>query len=310
MRQLTESDVQLQLDPVRLIDALAVAFRDRFESVVLPPRVYVETNPGLFLIMTCYDGKGSALGMKFVAVQKAPKRGDERIQATYVLFDPATARPELTVPANYLTDLRTAATSALATRWLARADVQVLGIFGTGRQACAHLRVLPLVRGFQRVMVCGRDRDRTRAFVQAAAIETDLPIEAVDAETCAAQSDVICTCTNSVTPLFNGRLLRPGTHLNLVGAFQPKTREVDSLAIERARIVVDTYEGAMSEAGDLLIPLAERRISREHILADLHELAAGKRRVLPDCRNITVFKSVGCALEDLVAAELLLAAQS
>jgi len=306
MQELTESDIRRRLDPIRVVSALETAFSDRFDSITLPPRVPVETAHGLFLIMTCYDRNGSALGMKLVAVQDAPRRADERIQATYILFDPATARPQLIVPANYLTDLRTAAASAVATKFLACADARVLGIFGTGRQACAHLKVLPLVRRFQRVLVCGRDADRSRAFADAATTVTDLPIEPADAQTCASQSNVICTCTNSGTPLFDGNLLRPGTHLNLVGAFQPQTREVDSATIQRACVVVDTYGGTLSEAGDLLIPLREGRISRQHILADLHELVSGKTPVRRDATSITVFKSVGCALEDLVTAELLL----
>ncbi|MGA8151811.1 MAG: ornithine cyclodeaminase family protein [Terriglobales bacterium] len=303
---LTEADVRRRLDAIRVIAALEAAFRDRFESVTLPPRVPLETNHGLFLIMTCYDRQGSALGMKVVAVQNAPTHAEERIQATYLLFDPATARPQLVVPANYLTDLRTAAASALATKFLAREDVRVLGIFGTGRQARAHLKVLPLVRRFQRVLVCGKDAGRSQAFAQAEAAATDLPLEAVDPQTCAAESDVICTCTSSGTPLFDGNLLRPGTHLNLVGAFQPQSREVDSVVIERASLVVDTYDGVLGEAGDLLIPLREGRISRRHVLADLHELVSGKKTVRRDAAGITVFKSVGCALEDLVTAELLL----
>ncbi len=306
MLRLTEDDIRRQLDPLRVIAALETAFRDRFDGITLPPRIHVETTQGLFLIMTCYERNGCALGMKFVTVQNAPLRPDERIQATYILFDPATARPKLIIPANYLTDLRTAAASALATKFLAREDVRVLGIFGTGRQARAHLKLLPLVRRFQRVLVCGKDAGQSRLFAQAAATDTTLSIEPADAQTCASESDVICACTTSATPLFEGTLLRPGTHLNLVGAFQPQNREVDSAAIQRACIVVDTYDGVLSEAGDLLIPLREGRISRPHVLADLHELVAGKKPVRRDAASITVFKSVGCALEDLVTAELLL----
>jgi len=306
MHQLTETDIRRQLDPVRVIAALEAAFRDRFDSITLPPRIYVETAQGFSLIMICYDRSGNALGMKLVTVQTTPVRPDERIQATYILFDPTTAHPKLIVPANYLTDLRTAAASALTTKFLAREDVRVLGIFGTGRQARAHLKLLPLVRQFQRVLVCGRDAGRSRAFAQAASTDTDLFIEPADAQTCASESDVICTCTTSATPLFDGNLLRPGTHLNLVGAFQPQNREVDSTAIHRACVVVDTYDGVLSEAGDLLIPLSEGRISRRHVLADLHELVAGEKLVRRDAASITVFKSVGCALEDLVTAELVL----
>ena len=306
MQELTEADVRRQLDPVRVIAGLETAFRERFDSVAMPPRVFIDTNEGFFLTMACYDRKGSALGMKFVTISSAPAGGHERIQATYILFDPATARPKLIAPANYLTAVRTAAASALATKFLAREDARVLGIFGTGRLAHAHLKVLPLVRRIERVLVCGRNRERSQAFARAMASQTDLPVESVDAQSCASKSDVICTCTSAGTPLFDGNLVRPGTHLNLVGAFQPQNREVDSDTVQRARVVVDTYDGVLGEAGDILIPLSEGRISRTHVLADLHELVSGTKRVQRDTAGISLFKSVGCALEDLATAELLL----
>jgi ornithine cyclodeaminase len=128
-------------------------------------------------------------------------------------------------------------------------------------------------------------------------------VEAADADRCAAESDVLCSCTNAKAPLFDGKLLRPGTHLNLVGAFQSHTREVDSVTIRQATVVVDTYDGAFAEAGDLLIPMREGVIGRDHIKMDLHELVNVKNLTRASA-EITVFKSVGCALEDLVAAEL------
>jgi ornithine cyclodeaminase/alanine dehydrogenase-like protein (mu-crystallin family) len=230
-----------------------------------------------------------------------------RVQATYLLLDPETAQPRLTIAANYLTDLRTAATSAVATKFLARPDSSTLGIFGTGRLARAHLTVLPLVRNFQRVLICGRNPSRSAEFVQQLSHElSGVTITAVDARTCAAESDVLCTCTSNSAPLFDGRDLRPGTHLNLVGAFRPETREVDTHTILRSRVVVDTYSAAASEVGELLIPLQEGAITRNHVAADLHELVSGTKQGRRSSEEITVFKSVGCALEDLVAAELLL----
>jgi ornithine cyclodeaminase len=113
---------------------------------------------------------------------------------------------------------------------------------------------------------------------------------------------VICTCTTTREPLFDGHWLRPGTHLNLVGAFQPETREVDDITLKRARVVVDTYEGALQEAGDLLIPIKNGTIERSHIVADLHEIAAKKNPGRLHRDDITLFKSVGCALEDLIVA--------
>jgi len=304
MRTLTEEDVRQKLDPARLIAVLESAFRDRYPSTEIPLRMHINLDSGIFLIMSCYDRARDALGMKLVTAQEAPAHPEERIQATYILFDPQTASPKLIVPANYLTDLRTAATSALATKFLAKQNVATLGIFGTGRQARAHLRVIPMVRNFQRVLVCGRTRAGTERFVGEES--GDIAIASADAVSLAAESDVICTCTTSPVPLFEGNLLRPGTHLNLVGSFQPHTREVDTITVQRSRIFVDTHDGCLAEAGDLLLPMKEGAITRDHIAADLHELVTNKKLGRSFADQITLFKSVGCALEDLVAAELLL----
>src|SRR5205809_4345995 len=142
--------------------------------------------------------------MKLVTVQETPAHPEERIQATYILFDSQTASPKLIVPANYLTDLRTAATSAVATKFLARETAATLGIFGTGRQARAHLRVLQLVRNFQRVLVCGRTRAGTESFVKE--LSGDIAIAPANAATVAAESDVICTCTTSSVFFFQAEV--------------------------------------------------------------------------------------------------------
>jgi ornithine cyclodeaminase/alanine dehydrogenase-like protein (mu-crystallin family) len=325
-RYLSEAEVRRMLHPVQLCAALEAAFRDRYPSISLPPRTHVELAHGIFLAMSCYDGAAGTLGMKLILVRDQDQVQDQdqvrdqdisaaddntalaegRIQATYLLLDPETAQPRLTIAANYLTDLRTAATSAVATKFLARPDASTLGIFGTGRLALAHLAVLPLARNIERVLVCGRNSARSAAFVRKVAAQLpDLSITAADARNCAAQSDVICTCTSNSGPLFDGRDLRPGTHLNLVGAFRPQTREVDTYAIARSRVVVDTYTTA-AEVGELFIPLQEGAIARDHVAADLHELISGKKQGRRSPEEVTVFKSVGCALEDLVAAELLL----
>src|SRR5207248_7639330 len=145
---------------------------------------------------------------------------------------------------------------------------------------------------------------QSQEFARQMSSELGIKSEAADATTCASKSDVICTCTTSSSPLFAGELLRPGTHLNLVGAFQPHTREVDQIAIQRGRVVVDTYDGALAEAGDLILPLQAGAIGREHLRADLHELVSGGR-IRESEDDITIFKSVGCALEDLATAVLL-----
>jgi ornithine cyclodeaminase/alanine dehydrogenase-like protein (mu-crystallin family) len=309
-----ESDVRRLLDSAQLIVAIEAAFRDRYPSIEISPRPLLQLSNGVFLTMSCYDPSVPALGMKLVTVRKNPGTAGG-VSATYLLLDPETADPRLTIAANYLTDLRTAATSAVATKFLSRPDASTLAIFGTGRLADTHLAILPLVRNFKRVLICGRDRVRSLEFVNrisavsplTESVSLDgLEISAADARACAAEADVICTCSSSPTPLFDGRDLRPGTHLNLVGAFQPHTREADTLTIQRARVVVDTYEAAKSEAGELIIPMKEGAIPPGHVVADLHELVSGKKQGRRSAEEITAFKSVGCALEDLVAAELIL----
>jgi alanine dehydrogenase len=305
MKMLTEAHVRERLDPLQVIAAVETAFRDRYPDVVIPARTHFETSDGIFLMMPCHDRRGRALGMKLVMVQSRPARAEDRVQATYLLLDPATAIPQAVIPAKYLTDVRTAATSAVATKFMARQDVRVLGIFGTGRQARVHAKLLPLVRRFERMLVCGRDATQSQRFAEEMSAELGLPVEPANASTCAAESDVLCTCTSSDKPLFDGNLLRPGTHINAVGTFQPDARELDSATVSRSRIVVATYDGASMQTGDLLIPMKEGAITRDNIVADLHELVSRRRPGRTRADEITLFKSVGCALEDLATAELL-----
>jgi len=250
--------------------------------------------------MPAYDSVVGFAGVKTVTVTKA--RG---VNAQYELLDPLTGAVLARMEANWLTDLRTAATSAVATSALARSDSHKLGIFGTGRQAEAHIAVLPRVRRFDRVLVCGTERGKVEVFCRSMADLYKIEVTPADAETCVRQSDVVCTCTTSRGPVFDGQWLKPGMHLNLIGAFQPDTREVDDATIQRSRLVVDTYAGALAEAGDLLIPLRNSDIKETHILADLHETVSGKKQVRRGPGDITLFKSVGCALEDLVTASLI-----
>jgi ornithine cyclodeaminase/alanine dehydrogenase-like protein (mu-crystallin family) len=305
MQVLSEDEVRKRLDPDQVIAAIESAFRNRYPSTVVPVRSNLQMFGGVFLAMPCYDGAGHALGMKLVVVQEKPQSSDDRVQATYLLLNPQTGRPSAIVAANYLTDLRTAATSAVATKFLAREQVRVLGVFGTGRQARAHIKVIPRVRRFEQVLVCGRSADASRDFAERMSAETGLPVAAADAKTCAAESHVLCTCTSSQTPLFDGNLLRAGVHLNLVGTFQPHAREVDSAAVQRARVFVESYDGAPKQAGELIIPMQEGVIGQAHVAGDLHELTGGKKLGRTSAGDITLFKSVGCALEDLVTAELL-----
>ncbi|PYY23407.1 MAG: ornithine cyclodeaminase family protein [Acidobacteria bacterium] len=301
----TDAELEALLDPLQVIGAMRAAFAGGLEKVSMPQRLHLETDTGTLLIMPCAIAGDEVCGVKMVSVSREA-RPEGRVKASYLMFETSTSRTIAVFEANHLTDLRTAATTALATEILARSDAVTLGIFGTGRQAKAHLAVLPRVRSFRRILISGTSATKTEAFVQQMRQQCECEIKAADAETCARSSDVICTCTSSVEPLFSGERIQPGTHLNLIGTFQPCAREVDSALIRRARVFVDTYEAAFAEAGEILVPLHAGEIGREHVLGDLHEIVSAVKAGRRSRDEITAFKSVGCALEDLVTAKLAL----
>jgi len=301
MLSLTEDQVKEFADVDAVIDGLRAAFaRDFSQTLEMPVRSSLALpDQGVLLVMPAYDRFLNVAGIKTVTVTRA--RG---VSATYELIDPCSGMALARMAANWLTDLRTAATSAVVTGVLARSDARTLGIFGTGRQAEAHIAVLPHVRKFSRIRVCGSGKNDTQQFCQTMSNRYRVQVDPADAESCVRQSDVVCTCTTSRVPVFDGRWLKPGMHLNLIGAFQPESREVDSETVLCSRVLVDTYEGAWAEAGDLLTPLSEGVIQKSDVMADLHEMLSGKKWVRTGADDITLFKSVGCALEDLVTAKL------
>jgi ornithine cyclodeaminase/alanine dehydrogenase-like protein (mu-crystallin family) len=301
---LTNEQVEKALTFELLIPALARAFKENFHSYRMTPRYTLSAGESAALIMSCHSG--SLLGVKVSTLTREPGRGPKVLRSSYSLFDGRTGDPCLFMDADVLTDLRTAATSAVATDALALPQARTLGVFGTGRLARAHIAALLKVREFSEILVCGSSPAKSISFAEQVMLEHGMAARPVDSATCATESDVICACTTSNTPLFDGSLLRPGVHLNLVGAFSPDHREVDTTTVKRARVLVDSRESALADAGDLLIPMREQAIASEHILADLHELLSGSHPVRMQPADITLFKSVGCAFEDLVAAEILL----
>lgn len=276
------------------IDALEAAFgAERLPEA--PLRTHVETPAGTLLLMPAFGEPG--VGVKLVTL--TPSNPDRRlpfIHAVYFLFEAVRQSPVALLDGAALTALRTAAVSGLATRHLARAEASRLAIFGAGVQARSHLRAMLAVRPIEDVVVVSRTREPAEALVKEAGVDARVgaPDEVGD-------HDLVCTCTTSATPVFDGSLLAPGTHVNAVGAYRPDLRELDTQTIERARVVVETREAAMEEAGDLLIAMKEGAIGQDHVVADLSEVVRGVTVRRTD-RDVTVFKSVGVAFEDLVVA--------
>ena len=308
MRILAREDLEALLPPGDVIAAVERAFRERAagRAPALPRAVLPMERHGVFLAMVSALPRLGALGTKLVTVVEGNrKRGLPTIHASYVLSDPENGAPLALMEAGFLTAVRTGATSALAARHLARPDSRVLTCFGAGVQARFQLLCMKAVLPLAEVRVVGRDAQRAAAFVEAMARELGIAVSRyIDRKAAVRGADVVTCATTSPRPVFSGRDLGPGCHVDLVGSFRPTTREADTMTIRKSRVVVDTYEGAWEEAGDLLIPIKAGAITRRHVKADLAEVVAGSRPGRTSPREITLFKSVGFAPEDAVTARL------
>jgi ornithine cyclodeaminase/alanine dehydrogenase-like protein (mu-crystallin family) len=297
MRNLDPDEVRASVTYAEAIDALAGAFGTGDPSAT-PLRSSVETASGAILLMPAAGP--DAAGVKLVTLTPGnAARGLPLINALYVLFDGATQAPVAVLDGAALTALRTSAVSALATRSLARPDAARLVVFGAGVQASAHVDAMRAVLPIEHVTVVGRDPEAAAALVER--IRADGLEASVGDAGSVTDADVVCTCTTSTTPLFDGATLPPGCHVNAIGAYRPDDREVDTTTVRRARVVVETREVAAEEAGDLLIPIAEGAIGWDHVEADLAELVRG-REVRRSRDDVTLFVSVGLAFEDLAVA--------
>jgi len=289
-----------------LVEALERMFR---EGCTAPVRhrhgIPVPGAPEASLLLMPAWQAGRYVGTKLVTVFPGNRaRGLAAVGATYVLMDGATGAVLALIDGEELTARRTAATSALAARFLARDDADTLLVVGTGRIAAALARTHAAVHpGFRQIEVWGRNPAHAAQLASSLRAE-GLPAGPVtDLETAARRADVITTATLSETPLIRGDWVRAGTHVDLVGGFTPRMREADDDLIARARVCADTREGALAEAGDLVGPIAAGRLDASSV-DDLAALCRGTAHGRRAGKDITVFKSVGAALEDLAAAIL------
>ncbi len=307
LRSFSADEVHAALDYPSLVEALRAAFRHSHEAMPVRQSYEVGFNgaPAHLLTMPAWE-RGKALGVKLVTVfPQNAVRGLGAVSSLYVMFDGETGVPRALIDGEALTNRRTAAASALASTYLSRPDSTTLLMIGTGHLAHHLPEAHAAVRPIERVLVWGRNGERAAALV-AKLNEKGLAAKAVaDLETALGQADIVSCATTSTEALVKGRHLRPGTHVDLTGAFTPKMRESDDEAVLRASAYVDTRAGALAEAGDILQPIAAGLLKPEAIRADLHELTTGALPGRRDDTEITLFKSVGAAIEDLAAASLL-----
>ncbi|MDB5822561.1 MAG: hypothetical protein JWR21_1265 [Herminiimonas sp.] len=295
-----------------LIAALRLAFT---QDIQAPPRHVhpIGTDPASVLLLMPVWQAQRHLGVKLVMVAPDNPRHDlPTVHSIFLLFDAATGVPIAMLDGEELTLRRTAASSALAATWLAREDSQTLLMVGTGALAPAMAAAHAAVRPLRRILVWGRHPEKSKDAAKRiceqlqgdglnANVET---VEVSGLEAAAATADIICCATTSKSPILHAAWLAPGTHVDLVGGFRPDMREADDALMGSASLFVDTCAGALAEAGDLLQPIANGTLKRESICAELADLAHGRHAGRTNASEITVFKSVGTALEDLCAAEL------
>ncbi|MBN9010876.1 MAG: ornithine cyclodeaminase family protein [Rhizobiales bacterium] len=308
MRFIDAAAIDQALDVPALVEALREAFRG---GITVPTRHH-HTVPragaadATFLLMPAWnDDPASFIGTKLVTIfPDNATRGQASVLGTYVLMEGATGRVVALLDGVALTLRRTAAASALAATYLARPDARRLLMVGAGALAPHLIAAHAAVRPIREVAIWNHRPERAEALA-ARLDRPGLAVRAVtdlDAEIAAA--DIVSAATLSTEPLVHGEALRPGTHVDLVGGFTPHMREADDAAIARARVHVDTRAGATKEAGDITQPLASGALAEGAILGDLFDLAAGRSIGRQGAGEITLFKSVGTAIEDLAAAAL------
>jgi alanine dehydrogenase len=307
MRFIDADSIHRLLDYPSLIDALREMFRigcevpSRHHHAIAPVQPGGRT--GTLLLMPAWQA-GEALGVKIVTVfPDNASRALPSVSGTYVLLDATTGAPHAMLDGAALTLRRTAAASALAADYLARRGAAVHLMVGTGALAphlcAAHAAVRPIAR----TLVWGRDPAKAALLAGRLRADRIAADPVADLAAAVAAADIVSCATLAREPLIRGDWLRPGTHLDLVGGYTPDMREADDRAVERASVYIDT-EAALREAGDIVQPLRTGILARQRIAGDLFDLTRGKATGRHDAAEITLFKSVGTALEDLAAARL------
>lgn len=301
---LSQRDVGELLSMRACIDVMAAALGAlaRGESQV-PLRTMIRLPGGadIFALMPAYVGAPAAVGAKIITVFPGNHGTPlDSHQGAVLLFNASNGALEAMLDATAITSIRTAAVSALATKLLARHDADDLAIIGSGVQARMHLEAISIVRSIQRVRIWSRNKANARAlrdrFAPAAEV-CDTTEQAVK------DASIICVATSASEPVLRGEWVASGAHVNAVGSATPRAREVDTALVVRSRLFVDSRVSALNEAGDVMIPIAEGEIGPGHIVAELGELVVGGNPGRRDRKEVTLFKSLGLAVEDIAAAQ-------
>ena len=306
-----QEDVRRLLPMDECIEIMAQTLRTLAGGDAIQPlrsAMWLPDKSRLLGVMPGYLGSPAVLGIKVITLFPDNLGTDfESHQGAVLLFDTDNGQLSAVIDAGEITAVRTAAVSAVATRQLAREDASDLALLGSGTQARTHLEAIALVRDVKRVRVWGRNHERARSFAEVESKRHNIRVEAVgDAHDAIDGADIICTTTASHEPVLKGEWISPGAHINAVGACIPKARELDTEAVLRSRLFVDRLESAHHEAGDFLIPRAQGKLGDDHLLGELGDVLVGKTSGRTSPADITLFKSLGLAVEDLASAQHIL----
>lgn len=314
LRILSGGDVRQAITMAEAIEAVKDAYvqLSAGEAVVpLRTSLRVQNRDGVTLFMPAYLAISEALGAKIVSVFPGNRQqGLPTIHAVVVVMDAWTGCPVAVMDGTYLTALRTGATSGVATDLLSRSDARVAAILGAGAQARTQLEAVCTVRRIEKAWVYDLAPEAAVAYVQemrgrGAPIPADLSI-ADSAAQAVREADVICAATTSFTPVFDDADLKPGVHINGIGSYRPEMQEIPGKTVLRAKVVVDSRSASLVEAGDLMVPLKEGLITEAHIHGEIGEVAAGQVPGRQSHEEVTFFKSVGVAVQDVAVAQLVL----
>lgn len=306
----TAGDIRRALPMAEAIEAAKEAFRElSARQVVAPPRAHLEISQHktTVLIMPSYLPKIERICLKFITLcGDNAQRGLPLIYALVLVADARTGTPLAVMDGSSLTALRTGAASGAATDVLARKDSRVAAIFGAGIQGRTQLEAVAAVRPIQEVYIVDLDAERAARFALEMRERLSLEIKVAGAAEALPRADIICAATTSTEPIFSDRDLKPGVHINAIGSYKPHVREIPGETVARATIVVDQREASLSEAGDLIIPLREGLIDEGRLRTEIGEILAGLKPGRTSDDEITFFKSVGHAVQDLAAANSVL----
>jgi len=276
---------------------------------LLPPRTSLEIAEfrTTALVMPAYLAEGRRLGLKLISLcENNPAKGLPLAQAVTILMDAEVGTPLAVLEAGYLTAVRTGAASGAATDALARKDARVAAVFGAGVQGRAQLEAIAAVRPIRKALIFDTDSRAAAVYVEEMGRKLGLDVEAAASPEALREADIVSTATTSAAPVFLDGNLKPGVHINAIGSYKPHVREIPGETIQRAGVYVDERRACLEEAGDLIIPIRQGLVGEGHIRAEIGEVLAGLKPGRRSDAEVTVFKAVGNAAEDLAVASLVL----